>query len=405
MRERELLTLAEAVRGMTSLPATVFRMKDRGLVAEGRIADLLVVDEERFGDTATYEDPHSLAEGIVHALVAGVFAIEDGEATGALAGEVLTPLLDGGAAMKKHRAAIAASILELVGDTPLVRLRKLGRGLPGRVAVKLESFNPGGSVKDRLGIALVEDAERSGALKPGGTIVEATSGNTGMGLALVAAVRGYLVHLRDAGQDQRGEARRPPGAGSGGGDHSHRGRTRRPAELLRRVPAAGRGNRRRRLCQPVPQPGEPRSPLPKHRGPSSGARSAPEIHTLVCGLGTGGTVSGTGRFLKERNREIRVVGADPVGSLYTEYFRTGKLGEAHTYKVEGIGEDLPPLHDGFQRGGRRDPGGGPGVAADDPPPRPKRGAVRGRLDRDRGGGGAAGGRTGAREGAGRGARA
>ena len=91
VRERGVLTLAEAVRGMTSLPATVFRMPDRGQVAPGRIADLLIVDVDRFRDVATYEDPHALAEGIVYALVAGVFAIEDGEATGALAGQVLTP--------------------------------------------------------------------------------------------------------------------------------------------------------------------------------------------------------------------------------------------------------------------------------------------------------------------------
>ena len=243
--------------------------------------------------------------------------------------------------MKRQRAQIAETILELIGETPLVHLRKLGRELPGQVAVKLESFNPGGSVKDRLGIALVEDAERSGALRPGGTIVEATSGNTGMGLALVAAVRGYrcIFVMPDKISEEKRAALRALGAEV----------VITPTEVEPDDPASYYAVSRR-LAEETPgavyanQYHNPANPEAHYRstGPELWRQVGLEIHTLVCGLGTGGTVSGTGRFLKEQRPEIRVVGADPVGSLYAEYFRTGKLGKAHGYKVEGIGEDFIP---------------------------------------------------------------
>ena len=237
--------------------------------------------------------------------------------------------------------AIRETILDTVGDTPLVGLRRLGQGLPGRIAVKMESFNPGGSVKDRIAITIVEDAERSGALRPGGTIVEGTSGNTGMGLALVAAVKGYrsIFVMPDKMSDEKIRALRALGA-----------------EVVVTPTAVEPEDPRsyysvaRRLVEETEgavyanQYHNPVNPETHYRttGPELWAQVGPEIHTLVCGLGTGGTITGTGRYLKERNPDIRVVGADPVGSLYEEYFRTGNLGEARSYKVEGIGEDFIP---------------------------------------------------------------
>ncbi len=243
--------------------------------------------------------------------------------------------------MSERRRGVAASILDLIGDTPLVRLNRLAAGLPGRVAVKLEAFNPGGSIKDRLGLALVEDAERSGALKPGGTIVEATSGNTGMGLALVAAVRGYrcVFVMPDKISEEKRAALRALGAEV----------VITPTEVDPEDPRSYY-QVSRRLADEIDgavyanQYHNPANPEAHYRstGPELWRQVGAEIHTLVCGLGTGGTVSGTGRYLKERNPSIRVVGADPVGSLYAEYFRTGRLGDAHGYKVEGIGEDFIP---------------------------------------------------------------
>ena len=238
-------------------------------------------------------------------------------------------------------SAIAGTILDTVGNTPLVGLRRVGQGLPGRLAVKMESFNPGGSVKDRIAIAIVEDAERVGALQSGGTIIEATSGNTGMGLALVAAVRGYrsIFVMPDKMSDEKIRALRALGA-----------------EVVVTPTAVEPEDPRsyysvaRRLVEETEgalyanQYHNPVNPETHYRttGPELWGQVGPEIHTLVCGLGTGGTITGTGRYLKEQNPKIRVVGADPVGSLYEEYFRTGTIGAARTYKVEGIGEDFIP---------------------------------------------------------------
>ncbi len=236
---------------------------------------------------------------------------------------------------------IAESILETVGNTPIVGLRRIGNTLPGRLVAKMESFNPGGSVKDRIAITIVEDAERSGALRPGGVIVEGTSGNTGMGLALVAAVKGYkaIFVMPDKMSDEKIRALRALGA-----------------EVVITPTAVEPDDPRsyysvaRRLVEETEgavyanQYHNPVNPETHHRstGPELWEQLGESLHTLVCGLGTGGTISGTGRYLKERNPEIRVVGADPVGSLYDEYFRTGQVGEARTYKVEGIGEDFIP---------------------------------------------------------------
>ncbi len=236
---------------------------------------------------------------------------------------------------------IAPSILETVGDTPIVALRRIGAGLPGRLVAKMESFNPGGSVKDRIAITIIEDLERSGTLQPGGVIVEGTSGNTGMGLALVAAVKGYraILVMPDKMSDEKIRALRAMGA-----------------EVVITPTAVEPEDPRsyysvaRRLVQETDgavhanQYHNPVNPETHYRstGPELWGQLGESLHTFVCGLGTGGTISGVGRFLKERNPAVRIVGADPIGSLYDEYFRTGKLGEARTYKVEGIGEDFIP---------------------------------------------------------------
>ena len=240
-----------------------------------------------------------------------------------------------------RESPIAETILETVGNTPLVGLRRIGKGLPGRLVIKMESFNPGGSVKDRIAIAIIEEAERRGELKPGGTIIEGTSGNTGMGLALVAAVKGYrsIFVMPDKMSDEKIRALRALGA-----------------EVVVTPTAVEPDDPRsyysvaRRLVEETEgalyanQYHNPVNPETHYRttGPELWGQVGPEIHTLVCGLGTGGTITGAGRYLKERNPGVRVVGADPVGSLYDEYFRTGKIGEARSYKVEGIGEDFIP---------------------------------------------------------------
>ncbi len=233
------------------------------------------------------------------------------------------------------------NILQAIGRTPLVRLNRLAGGVPGVVAVKADYLNPGGSVKDRVGLAMIEDAERRGLLKPGGTIIEATSGNTGMGLALVAAVRGYKVvfTITDKQSKEKIDLLKAMGA-----------------EVIICPTAVEPDDPRsytsvaRKLAQEIPnayypnQYDNPLNPEAHYRttGPEIWEDSGGRITHFVCGMGTGGTISGVGRYLKERNPQVRVIGVDPVGSLYHDYFRTGQLGRAHPYVVEGIGEDFLP---------------------------------------------------------------
>lgn len=236
---------------------------------------------------------------------------------------------------------IAHSILDTIGDTPLVRLNKLARGIRPTVAVKVEFLNPGGSVKDRIGVAMIEDAERRGLLKPGGTIVEPTSGNTGMGLAIAAAIKGYkcIFVMPDKMSEEKIRALRAfgarvvitPTAVEPDDPRSYYSVSKRLAEETPNAILAG-------------QYWNQANPEAHYRstGPELWEQSAGKLSVFVAGMGTGGTISGTGRYLKERNPNLKIVGVDPVGSLYTEYFRTGVLGEAHGYKVEGVGEDFMP---------------------------------------------------------------
>jgi len=239
------------------------------------------------------------------------------------------------------RPAVAESILDLVGNTPLVPLRRVAHGLPYRVLAKLEYLNPGGSVKDRIGAQMIEEAERSGALKPGGTIVEATSGNTGVGLALVAAVRGYrtVFVIPDKMSSEKIRLLRSYGArvvvtpAGVPPDHpmSHYSVARR---LAKEIPGAYYPNQ-------YENQGNPEAHF-RTTGPEIDRDAGPELAAVVGTVGTGGTMSGVGRYFKERGRTVRIVAVDPAGSVLGPYFRTGQTGTAVPYQVEGIGEDMIP---------------------------------------------------------------
>src|SRR5258705_3966196 len=233
------------------------------------------------------------------------------------------------------------NILGLIGNTPLVKLNKLTKGIDAVVLAKMESLNPGGSVKDRIGISMIDAAERDGRLKPGGTVVEATSGNTGIGIALVCAVRGYRAVFVMTDKCSVEKVRYLKALG---------------ADVVV-VPVAAKPdspdhyvNTARRIAQETPnslfvfQYGNPANPEAHYRttGPELWEQTQGHITHFVAGVGTGGTISGTGRYLKEKNQKIRVIGADPYGSVFKTYKETGKLMEATPYLVEGIGQEIIP---------------------------------------------------------------
>jgi cystathionine beta-synthase len=226
------------------------------------------------------------------------------------------------------------TILDAVGHTPLVLLNRLTEGLQAKVAIKVEAQNPGGSVKDRVAMAMIAEAEQKGLLRPGGTIIEATAGNTGVGLAMVAAVKGYrcifvlpdkmsaekIALLRAYGADvvvtQTAVAPDSPESYNGVADR-----------LSREIPGAWRPNQFTNLANPEVHY--------RTTGPEIWEQTRGKITVFVAGVGTGGTVSGVGKYLKERNPNVRVVGADPEGSILSG-------GSPKPWKVEGIGEDFVP---------------------------------------------------------------
>jgi cystathionine beta-synthase len=233
------------------------------------------------------------------------------------------------------------NILEAIGNTPLVKLNHVAKNIRPTVLVKCEFMNPGGSVKDRVGIAMIEDAERKGLLKPGGTIVEATSGNTGVGLAIAAALKGYktVFVMPDKMSEEKIRQLRAfgarvvitPTAVEPDDPRSYYSVSRRLAEETPNAILAG-------------QYWNPVNPEIHYRttGPEIWRQTGGKVDVFVAGMGTGGTISGVSRYLKEQNPGVTTVGVDPIGSLYAEYFRTRQLGEAHSYKVEGVGEDFLP---------------------------------------------------------------
>lgn len=234
------------------------------------------------------------------------------------------------------------SILDLIGRTPLVRINNLTKQhkIKAKVYAKMESLNPGYSVKDRIGISMVDWAEREGVIKKGGTLIEATSGNTGIGLALVAAVRGYkcvfsltekvsvekMRYLKSLGADI---IVCPAAAKPGTPDHY--------------VETAKRIARETPNSFYPDQYNHPANPEAHYRttGPEIWEDTEGKITHFVASIGTGGTISGTGRYLKEMNPEIKVIGADPYGSIFKTYKESGHVPEATPYLVEGIGQNLP----------------------------------------------------------------
>ena len=234
-----------------------------------------------------------------------------------------------------------ADVLETIGWTPLIRLNRVTRGLRTPVYAKAEFFNPGGSVKDRIGIAMIEAAEREGRLKPGGLIVEATSGNTGVGLAIAAAVKGYrcIFTMPDKMSQEKARLLRALGAEviitptAVPPDH--------PDNYIMKGRAIAAAHENAIFADQHYNPVNP--DVHYHTtGPEIWEQTEGKVTHFVCAPGTGGTVSGAGRYLKEKNPKIRVVAGDPVGSIYAGYARTRKKGEGQPYKVEGIGGDKIP---------------------------------------------------------------
>jgi cystathionine beta-synthase len=236
---------------------------------------------------------------------------------------------------------IAANILELIGNTPLVQLHKVIPEKGAKIVAKLESANPGGSVKDRIGLHMIRDAIERGVLKPGGTIIEPTSGNTGLGLAMVANIYGFKMI-----------AVMPDKV---------------PVEKIRLLEAYGV---QCVVCPTDVEPEDPRSYyetskrlnretpnsfLPQQyyneknpeahyltTGPEIWRDTDGKLSAFVCGCGTGGTITGTAKFLKEKNPKVHIAGVDTEGSVLTGYFYKGKIEGAHSYLIDGIGEDFIP---------------------------------------------------------------
>lgn len=232
-------------------------------------------------------------------------------------------------------------ILGTIGRTPLVRLNALGRDYACTLLAKVEFFNPGGSVKDRIGPSIIAEAEASGRLKPGGTIVEATSGNTGVGLAITAAIKGYrcIFVMPDKMSQEKIQLLRAfgarvvvtPTAVEPDDPRSYYSVARR---LVRETPNAI-------LADQYENPENPRAHY-EVTGPEIWEQTRGRITHFVAGMGTGGTITGVGRYLKERKADIKIVGVDPVGSILYELHRSGRTVKAESYKVEGIGEDFLP---------------------------------------------------------------
>ena len=234
------------------------------------------------------------------------------------------------------------NVIKAVGNTPIVRLNKLAAHVaPAEIYCKLEYLNPGGSTKDRPAIGIVMDAEREGRIKPGGTIVEATSGNTGMGLAMVAAVRGYktIFVMPDKMSEEKIAALRAFGSKVVVCPTNVEPDDPRSYYSVARRLAAETPNAM--LANQYHNPSNPAAHYAS-TGPEIWEQTGGEIDVLVTSMGTGGTISGIGKYLKERKPSLRVVGVDPIGSVYYDYWRTGKMPTASTYRVEGFGEDFIP---------------------------------------------------------------
>jgi cystathionine beta-synthase len=233
------------------------------------------------------------------------------------------------------------SVLDTVGWTPLIRLARLGSGIRTPVFGKAEYVNPGGSVKDRIGLAIIEGAERRGELRAGGTIVEGTSGNTGVGLAIAAALKGYrcIFTMPDKMSQEKVRLLKAFGAEvvitptAVPPDHPDN-YVMKAKQIARETPGAILADQFYNDINPEAHYAT--------TGPEIWQQTSGRITHLVAGAGTGGTISGAGKYLKEKNPGVRIVAGDPVGSLYAHYHRTRTMGDGHPYKVEGIGGDKIP---------------------------------------------------------------
>ena len=233
------------------------------------------------------------------------------------------------------------SVLDTIGWTPLIRLGRVGAGVRTPVYGKAEYANPGGSVKDRIGLAIIEEAERAGELRPGGTIVEGTSGNTGVGLAIAAALKGYrcVFTMPDKMSQEKVRLLKAYGAEvvitptAVPPDHPDN-YVMKAKQIVKDTPGAILANQFYNQTNPESHY--------RTTGPEIWEQTGGRVTHFVAGAGTGGTVSGAGKYLKEKNPRVRVIAGDPVGSLYTGYAKTHRLGEGHPYKVEGIGGDKIP---------------------------------------------------------------
>jgi cystathionine beta-synthase len=252
---------------------------------------------------------------------------------------------------------ICANILDAIGHTPMVRINAITRGvIRATVLAKLETFNPGNSIKDRMAVRMIEDAEKSGALKPGGTIIEGTSGNTGMGLAIAAVVKGYkcIFTTTDKQSKEKADALKAFGAEvivcpTNVDPEDPRSYYSVSSRLQKDVPNSWKANQYDNLSNSAAHY--------EQTGPEIWEQTGGRVTQLVVGVGTGGTISGTGRFLKEQNPAIKVWGIDTYGSVFKKYKETGVFdkNEIYPYITEGIGEDFLPKNvdfsviDGFEK--------------------------------------------------------
>jgi cystathionine beta-synthase len=233
------------------------------------------------------------------------------------------------------------SVLGTIGWTPMIRLGRIGAGIKTPIYGKAEYANPGGSVKDRIGLAIIEAAERRGDLKPGGTIVEGTSGNTGVGLAIAASLKGYrcIFTMPDKMSQEKVRLLKAYGAEvvitptAVPPDHPDHYVVK-AKHIVQQTPGAVLADQFYNAVNPEAHE--------QTTGPEIWEQTGGKVTHFVAGAGTGGTVSGVGKYLKGQNPKVRIIAGDPIGSLYTHYHRTKQMGEGHPYKVEGIGGDKIP---------------------------------------------------------------
>ena len=250
--------------------------------------------------------------------------------------------------MTPARKKIGDTVLDLIGDTPMVRINRITKDIPATVVVKIETTNPGNSIKDRMALKMIEDAEASGKLKPGGTIIEGTSGNTGMGLAIAAVVKGYkcIFTTTDKQSKEKVDALRAFGAEvivcpTDVDPEDPRSYYSVSSRLERETPNGWKAN----------QYDNPSNATAHYEqtGPEIWEQTEGKITHLVVGVGTGGTITGTGKYLKEKNPNIEVLGIDTYGSVFKKYKETGVFdkNEIYPYITEGIGEDFLPQNVDF----------------------------------------------------------